>query len=169
MYACANLVAEHFSIVAIGLGFNAVSGFVPQRSRSRGINFACSTFRRASFSSRIHLPVRSRWGGTIVCKAEGEVRPRAIVGLAATFAAADHDRLQRAFGLGAFFLFNRLGRAEGFPTRESEQARVVINQWLRQYNHTRPHQALSMRPPVPELYIEVAHDEGAGHARPIFC
>ncbi|MFA9475905.1 MAG: integrase core domain-containing protein [Filomicrobium sp.] len=31
-----------------------------------------------------------------------------------------------------------------------DQARVVINQWLRQYNHTRPHQALSMRPPVPE-------------------
>ena len=30
------------------------------------------------------------------------------------------------------------------------QARVVINQWLRQYNHTRPHQALNMRPPVPE-------------------
>jgi len=31
-----------------------------------------------------------------------------------------------------------------------DQARVVINQWLRQYNHTRPHQALSMRPPVLE-------------------
>ena len=31
-----------------------------------------------------------------------------------------------------------------------DQARVMINQWLRQYNHTRPHQALNMRPPVPE-------------------
>jgi putative transposase len=31
-----------------------------------------------------------------------------------------------------------------------DQARVVINQWLKQYNHTRPHQALNMRPPVPE-------------------
>lgn len=30
------------------------------------------------------------------------------------------------------------------------QARVVITQCLRQYNHTRPHQALNMRPPVPE-------------------
>ena len=31
-----------------------------------------------------------------------------------------------------------------------EQARLVINQWIRQYNHIRPHQALGMRPPVPE-------------------
>jgi putative transposase len=31
-----------------------------------------------------------------------------------------------------------------------DQARLVINQWRRQYNHTRPHQALNMRPPVPE-------------------
>ena len=31
-----------------------------------------------------------------------------------------------------------------------DQARIVINQWLKQYNHTRPHQALGMRPPVPE-------------------
>lgn len=38
--------------------------------------------------------------------------------------------------------------AEWFTT--IDQARVVINQWRRQYNHTRPHQALSMRPPVPE-------------------
>ncbi|MBX2806858.1 MAG: transposase, partial [Hyphomicrobiales bacterium] len=26
----------------------------------------------------------------------------------------------------------------------------VINQWLRQYNQIRPHQALNMRAPVPE-------------------
>ena len=38
--------------------------------------------------------------------------------------------------------------AEWFTT--IEQAQIVINQWLRQYNHIRPHQALGMRPPVPE-------------------
>ncbi len=27
---------------------------------------------------------------------------------------------------------------------------IVINQWLRQYNHVRPREALSMRAPVPE-------------------
>ena len=32
----------------------------------------------------------------------------------------------------------------------TEQAQIVINQWLRLYNHLRPHQALGMRPPVPE-------------------
>ncbi|MGI9509017.1 MAG: integrase core domain-containing protein, partial [Geminicoccaceae bacterium] len=32
----------------------------------------------------------------------------------------------------------------------TQQAQIVINQWLRQYNHVRPHQALGMRPPVPE-------------------
>jgi len=30
------------------------------------------------------------------------------------------------------------------------QAQVVIETWLKQYNHIRPHQALNMRPPVPE-------------------
>ena len=29
-----------------------------------------------------------------------------------------------------------------------DKACVVINQWLRQYNNTRAHQALNMRPPV---------------------
>lgn len=33
------------------------------------------------------------------------------------------------------------------------QARTVINQWLTQYNHIRPHQALNMRPPVPETLL----------------
>ncbi len=33
------------------------------------------------------------------------------------------------------------------------QARTVINQWLRQYNHVRPHQALNMRAPVPEALV----------------
>lgn len=31
-----------------------------------------------------------------------------------------------------------------------EQAKAVIGKWLTQYNHIRPHQALGMRPPVPE-------------------
>ena len=38
--------------------------------------------------------------------------------------------------------------AEWFAT--TRQAKIVINQWLRQYNHVRPHEALSMRAPVPE-------------------
>ncbi|MAL80441.1 MAG: hypothetical protein CMN55_15255 [Sneathiella sp.] len=32
-----------------------------------------------------------------------------------------------------------------------DQAKTVINKWRRQYNHIRPHQALNMRPPVPEI------------------
>ncbi|MEM6387083.1 MAG: transposase [Pseudomonadota bacterium] len=36
----------------------------------------------------------------------------------------------------------------------TEQAPTVIKHWLRQYNHTRPHQALNMRPPVPETTLE---------------
>jgi len=38
--------------------------------------------------------------------------------------------------------------AEWFTT--TKQAQIVINQWLRQYNQIRPHQALNMRPPVQE-------------------
>ena len=38
--------------------------------------------------------------------------------------------------------------AEWFAT--THQAQTAINIWLRQYNHVRPHQALNMRPPVPE-------------------
>ncbi len=38
--------------------------------------------------------------------------------------------------------------AEWFAT--TKRAQIVINQWLRHYNYIRPHQALSMRPPVPE-------------------
>ena len=34
------------------------------------------------------------------------------------------------------------------------QAQVVIKTWLKQYNHIRPHQALNMRPPVPETLSE---------------
>ena len=38
--------------------------------------------------------------------------------------------------------------AEWFST--IDQAKTVIGKWLKQYNHIRPHQALGMRPPVPE-------------------
>ena len=42
--------------------------------------------------------------------------------------------------------------AEWFST--IDQARTVISTWLKQYNHVRPHQALRMRPPIPETLIE---------------
>lgn len=38
--------------------------------------------------------------------------------------------------------------AEWFTTME--QAKIVINKWLKTYNTIRPHQALNMKPPVPE-------------------
>ena len=38
--------------------------------------------------------------------------------------------------------------AEWFAT--TRQAQVVIEIWLKQYNEVRPHEALGMRPPVPE-------------------
>ncbi|MCP4408846.1 MAG: transposase [Gammaproteobacteria bacterium] len=42
--------------------------------------------------------------------------------------------------------------AEWFAT--TKQAQIVINQWLRQYNHIRPQHALNMRAPVPETVSE---------------
>jgi len=48
--------------------------------------------------------------------------------------------------------------AEWFTT--TTQAQIVINQWLRQYNHVRPHQALNMRPPVPETLIRNGTEPG---------
>ena len=41
--------------------------------------------------------------------------------------------------------------AEWFAT--TRQAQTVINCWLREYNHVRPHQALGMRPPAPETLL----------------
>ena len=35
-----------------------------------------------------------------------------------------------------------------------KQARVVINLWLKEYNHIRPHHALGIRPPAPETLLE---------------
>jgi hypothetical protein len=34
------------------------------------------------------------------------------------------------------------------------QAQIVIETWMKQYNHIRPHQALNMRPPVPETLLQ---------------
>ena len=31
-----------------------------------------------------------------------------------------------------------------------EEARVLINQWRKEYNHSRPHSSLGYRPPAPE-------------------
>ena len=41
--------------------------------------------------------------------------------------------------------------AEWFMT--TKQTQTAINVWLKQYNHIRPHQALKMRPPVPETLL----------------
>lgn len=41
--------------------------------------------------------------------------------------------------------------AEWFAT--AQQAQIVIDQWLRQYNHIRPHHALGMRPTAPETIL----------------
>ena len=40
--------------------------------------------------------------------------------------------------------------AEWFAT--IRQAQIVIDQWLKQYNHIRPHQAINMRATVPETF-----------------
>ncbi|WP_171237109.1 integrase core domain-containing protein, partial [Ruegeria sp. HKCCA6837] len=48
--------------------------------------------------------------------------------------------------------------SEWFTT--TKQAQIVINCWLRQYNHTRPHQALNMRPPVPETLVRNGPEHG---------
>ena len=48
--------------------------------------------------------------------------------------------------------------AEWFTT--TKQAQIVINHWLRQYNRIRPHQALNMRPPVPETLIRNGTEHG---------
>ena len=42
------------------------------------------------------------------------------------------------------------GNAEWFSTVDQENTAIGI--WLKQYNHIRPHQALNMRPPVPETH-----------------
>ena len=44
--------------------------------------------------------------------------------------------------------------AEWFSTLK--QAQPVINRWLKQYNHIRPHQALNIKPPAKETVIQAA-------------
>jgi transposase InsO family protein len=39
-------------------------------------------------------------------------------------------------------------------------AQLVINVWLRQYNHIRPHHGLNMRPSVPEVLLEKSKISG---------
>ncbi|MCH9748402.1 MAG: transposase [Alphaproteobacteria bacterium] len=36
----------------------------------------------------------------------------------------------------------------------NKQAQTAINLWLKQYNHIRPHQALNMKPPVPDTLLK---------------
>ncbi|WP_372573668.1 integrase core domain-containing protein [Ruegeria jejuensis] len=50
----------------------------------------------------------------------------------------------------------------------TKQAQITINGWLRQYNHTRPHQAINMRPPVSETLIRNGPNMGTrqGALRP---
>lgn len=44
----------------------------------------------------------------------------------------------------------------------TQQTQTTINQWLKQYNHIRPHQALGMKPPIPETTtLKLAQINGA--------
>ena len=58
----------------------------------------------------------------------------------------------------------QLGRWTFYPYSEwfstTKRAQIVINHWLRQYNNTRPHQSLTMRPPVPETILGRAQVSG---------
>lgn len=62
--------------------------------------------------------------------------------------------------------------AEWFAT--TKQAQIAVNCWLNQYNHTRPHQVLNMRPPIDLLpgnstqkwHIELGAGQSPGHSRP---
>jgi transposase InsO family protein len=50
-------------------------------------------------------------------------------------------------------LRDELLNREIFPTLT--EAKILIEQWRREYNHVRPHSALSYRPPAPEVRIPV--------------
>ena len=45
-------------------------------------------------------------------------------------------------------LRNEILNIKRFQT--THEAQATINCWLKEYNHIRPHQALDMRPPIPE-------------------
>ena len=53
--------------------------------------------------------------------------------------------------------------AERFAT--TRQAQVVIDGWLKQYNHIRPHHALGMRAPIPETLDLLPGNQTAGRQR----
>jgi hypothetical protein len=48
----------------------------------------------------------------------------------------------------------RIGPIEGRERWCDKQAQTAINLWLKQYNHIRPHQALNMKPPVPDTLLK---------------
>jgi transposase InsO family protein len=66
-------------------------------------------------------------------------------------AGADVATACRSAGISDATLRREVLNTEWFAT--TRQAQTVINQWLRQYNHIRPHHALGMRPPVPETFL----------------
>jgi len=54
----------------------------------------------------------------------------------------------RAAGISDAALRREVLNVKWFVT--TRHAQIVIDTWLRQYNHIRPHQALDIRAPVPE-------------------
>jgi hypothetical protein len=66
-------------------------------------------------------------------------------------AGADVATACRSAGISDATLRREVLNTEWFAT--TRQAQTVVNQWLRQYNHIRPHHALGMQPPVPETFL----------------
>lgn len=59
--------------------------------------------------------------------------------------------------------FNATLRREGLIAEwitRTEHVQIAINHWLKQYNQTRPHQALDMRSPVSETILEKRRSSG---------
>ncbi len=54
-------------------------------------------------------------------------------------------------------IISKLGEAETLLNREIftilTEAKILIEQWRREYNHVRPHSALRYRPPAPEAIM----------------
>ena len=48
----------------------------------------------------------------------------------------------------------QLSELKSLAKENARLKKIAVNHWLKQYNHTRPHQTLSMRPPVPETVLE---------------
>jgi len=60
------------------------------------------------------------------------------------FASCEGSKLWRSF--------KGLSHTEWLVT--TKQAQTVLNAWLKQYNHIRPHQAQNMKPPAPETLLK---------------